>query len=90
MGLTIVLQGLHCRKCGEHSVAVVPGPTTIEPALSIEVWCPRPQTLTPAHHRRLLVQVPIHQHRIRDTARKLQQQQRRAVAVLQHLQGAAR
>ena len=71
MRLAVVFQGLHGGQGSEPGVAVVPGPTAIEPAIGIEVRRPRTQVVTPADHRRLLVQMPVHQHRVRDSARKL-------------------
>src|SRR5262249_37441802 len=89
MGPAMVVQSLHHGQSGEHGVAVVRGPTAIEPAMGIEVRRPRPQVVTPAYHRGLLIQVTVHQHRVWDAARKLQQEQRRVVAVLQHLKARA-
>ena len=84
MRLAVVFERLHGGQGREHGVAVIRSPTAIEATISIEVGRPRTQAVTPAHHRRLLVQVTIHQHRIGDATRKVQQQQRCAVTVLQH------
>ena len=64
MRLAVVFQCLHGSQGREHGVAVVRPPTAIEPAIGIEVRRPRTQAVTPAHHRRLLVQMTVEQDRI--------------------------
>jgi hypothetical protein len=72
MRLAVVFQRLHGGQSRKHGIAVVRRATAIEAAIGIEVWRPRTQAVTPAHHRWLLVQVTVHQHRIGDAARKIQ------------------
>src|SRR5262249_12453963 len=69
--LTVVLQSLHRGQCCEHGIAIVSSSTAIEPAIGIEVWRPWSQVVTPSYHGRLLVQVTVHQHRVRDSAWEL-------------------
>ena len=74
----ILLAQCHDRgKRGENRVTVV-GPAAAVQLVTLDDRLPRAETRAPAGHLRLLVQVPIEQHRSRRTARNLDEQQRRA------------
>ena len=57
-----------------HGVArsVVLAAASVEPIAAAD-RCPRAEAVAPAHHLRLLVQVPVEEHRLRGGARHLEQ-----------------
>ena len=73
---------------GEDRVAVVGAAAAVEAAVA-QHRRPRPQPLLPPDHGRLLVEVPVHEHGRGGVAIDLDEEYRRAVVDLVHLDGEA-
>ncbi len=74
------------RQGAEHGVAVVGAATAIEP-VAPDHRDPRSQTLRPAGHLRLLVQVAVEQHAVGALAGNVDQDHRSAALEPHHLEG---
>jgi hypothetical protein len=89
VGHALVAQGQKGRKRAEHRIAVIGAAPAIEP-VALDYRLPRPQSLGPAVHLRLLVQMAIEQDRVVHLAWNLDQDHGRAAGQAHHLEAGPR